>query len=33
MRSMDKIPVNLRMPIFEKLFNVAEYSNLSKEEN
>src|SRR5690606_34880915 len=32
MSSMDKIPVYFRKPIFEKLFNVAEYSNLSKEE-
>ncbi|CAN5136556.1 Rpn family recombination-promoting nuclease/putative transposase [soil metagenome] len=32
MSSMDKIPVFLRKPIFEKLFNVAEYSNLTKEE-
>ncbi|SDE94266.1 conserved hypothetical protein (putative transposase or invertase) [Mucilaginibacter pineti] len=32
MSSMDKIPVYLRKPIFEKLFNVAEYSNLTKEE-
>jgi predicted transposase/invertase (TIGR01784 family) len=29
---MDKIPVYLRKPIFEKLFNVAEYGNLTKEE-
>lgn len=32
MSSMDKIPVYLRKPIFEKLFNIAEYSNLTKEE-
>lgn len=32
MSSMDKIPVYLRKPIFEKLFNIAEYSNLSKED-
>lgn len=32
MSSMDKIPVYLRKSIFEKLFNVAEYSNLTKEE-
>ncbi|EHQ27148.1 Rpn family recombination-promoting nuclease/putative transposase [Mucilaginibacter paludis] len=32
MSSMDKIPVYLRKPIFEKLFSIAEYSNLSKEE-
>ncbi|QEC80439.1 Rpn family recombination-promoting nuclease/putative transposase [Mucilaginibacter ginsenosidivorax] len=32
MSQMDKIPVYLRKPIFEKLFNIAEYTNLSKEE-
>src|SRR5690606_40953751 len=32
MSSMDKIPVYLRKPIFEKLFNIAEYSKLTKEE-
>jgi predicted transposase/invertase (TIGR01784 family) len=32
MSSMDKIPVYLRKTIFEKLFNIAEYSNLTKEE-
>ena len=32
MSSMDKIPVYLRKPIFEKLFNIAEYSNLTKED-
>jgi len=32
MSSMDKIPVYLRKPVFEKLFNIAEYSNLTKEE-
>jgi len=32
MSSMNKIPVYLRKPIFEKLFNIAEYSNLTKEE-
>jgi len=32
MSKMDKIPVYLRKPIFEKLFNVAEYGNLTKEE-
>src|ERR1700748_3746720 len=32
MSTMDKIPVYLRKPIFEKLFNVAEYSNLTKDE-
>jgi predicted transposase/invertase (TIGR01784 family) len=29
---MDKIPTYLRKPIFEKLFNIAEYTNLTKEE-
>ena len=29
---MDKIPIYLRKPIFEKLFNIAEYSNFTKEE-
>ena len=32
MSRMDKIPLFLRKPIFEKLFNISEYSNLSKEE-
>lgn len=32
MSQMDKIPVYLRKPIFEKLFTVAEYTNLTKEE-
>ncbi|MDB4921184.1 Rpn family recombination-promoting nuclease/putative transposase, partial [Mucilaginibacter sp.] len=32
MSRMDKIPAYLRKPIFEKLFNIAEYSNLTKEE-
>jgi predicted transposase/invertase (TIGR01784 family) len=32
MSQMDKIPVYLRKPIFEKLFSIAEYSNLTKEE-
>ncbi len=32
MSHMDKIPVYLRKPIFEKLFNIAAYINLSKEE-
>jgi predicted transposase/invertase (TIGR01784 family) len=32
MSAMDKIPVYLRKPIFEKLFSIAEYSNLTKEE-
>jgi len=29
---MEKIPVYLRKPIFEKLFSIAEYINLTKEE-
>ena len=29
---MDKIPMYLRKPIFEKLFSIAEYTNLTKEE-
>jgi predicted transposase/invertase (TIGR01784 family) len=32
MSRMDKIPVYLRKPVFEKLFNIAEYSTLTKEE-
>ncbi len=32
MSRMDKIPVYLRKPIFEKLFGIAEYTNLTKEE-
>src|SRR5690606_13887581 len=32
MSSMDKLPVYLRKPIFEKLFEIAEYSKLNKEE-
>ncbi len=32
MSSMDKIPVYLRKPVFEKLFSIAEYTNLTKEE-
>lgn len=32
MSRLDKIPVYLRKPIFEKLFQIAEYSKLSKEE-
>lgn len=32
MSKMDKIPVYFRKPIFEKLFEIAEYSNLTKEE-
>lgn len=30
--SMEKLPVYLRKPIFEKLFQIAEYSKLNKEE-
>jgi len=29
---MDRIPVYLRKPVFEKLFSIAEYTNLTKEE-
>lgn len=29
---MDELPVSLRKPIFEKLFQIAEYTNLTKEE-
>jgi predicted transposase/invertase (TIGR01784 family) len=32
MNQMDKIPAYLRKPIFEKLFNIAEYSNFTREE-
>lgn len=32
MSTMEKLPIYLRKPIFEKLFQVAEYSKLSKEE-
>jgi predicted transposase/invertase (TIGR01784 family) len=32
MSRMEKIPVYLRKPIFEKLFSIAEYTNLTKEE-
>ena len=32
MSSMDKLPSYLRKPIFEKLFQIAEYGNLNKEE-
>jgi predicted transposase/invertase (TIGR01784 family) len=32
MSHMEKIPAYLRKPIFEKLFSIAEYSNLTKEE-
>jgi predicted transposase/invertase (TIGR01784 family) len=32
MSRMDKIPAYLRKPIFEKLFSIAAYTNLTKEE-
>lgn len=32
MSKLDQIPQNLKTPIFEKLFNMAEYSNLEKKE-
>ena len=32
MSKMDKIPLYLRKPVFEKLFNIAAYSNLTREE-
>ena len=32
MSQMDKIPAYMRKPVFEKLFNIAEYTNLTKEE-
>jgi predicted transposase/invertase (TIGR01784 family) len=32
MSRIDKIPLYLSKPIFEKLFNIAAYSNLTKEE-
>ncbi|QEC80045.1 Rpn family recombination-promoting nuclease/putative transposase [Mucilaginibacter ginsenosidivorax] len=32
MPKMDRLPVYLRKPIFEKLFSIAEYTNLTKEE-
>jgi len=32
MSQWDKVPVYLRKPIFEKLFSIAEYTNLTKEE-
>ncbi len=32
MSKLDKIPIYLRKPIFEKLFNIAAYSKLTKEE-
>jgi hypothetical protein len=30
--TLDKIPLYFRKPIFKKLFNIAEYSRLSKKE-
>ena len=32
MKRFEKIPAYLRKPIFEKLFSIAEYTNLTKEE-
>ena len=32
MSKLDKIPLYLRKPVFEKLFNIAEYSKLNKKE-
>lgn len=32
MDQYEKIPAYLRKPIFEKLFSIAEYTNLTKEE-
>lgn len=32
MSSLDKLPAYLRKPVFEKLFQIAEYGKLSKEE-
>lgn len=32
MSKLDKIPVYFRKSVFEKLFQIAEYSNLTKEE-
>lgn len=32
MSTMEKLPLYLRKPIFEKLFQIAEYSKLNKEE-
>ena len=32
MSNMDRLPVYLRKPIFEQLFDIAEYSKLNKEE-
>ena len=29
---MEKLPAYLRKPVFEKLFSIAEYTNLTKEE-
>jgi predicted transposase YdaD len=30
MSQMDKIPIFIRKTVFEKLFNIAEYSNMTK---
>lgn len=32
MSRLERVPLYLRKPIFEKLFNIAEYSKLTKEE-
>ena len=32
MSEMGKMPTYLRKPIFKKMFNIAEYSNLTEEE-
>ncbi|MFT4092592.1 MAG: PD-(D/E)XK nuclease family transposase [Niabella sp.] len=32
MSRLEKIPLYLRKPVFEKLFHIAEYSKLNKEE-
>ncbi|ERJ61303.1 PD-(D/E)XK nuclease family transposase [Sphingobacterium paucimobilis] len=32
MSKMDKLPLYMRKPIFEKLFDIAEYSNMNKED-
>ena len=32
MNKLESIPVYLQQPVFEKLFNIAEYANLTKEE-
>ena len=32
MSRLDKIPLYLRKPIFQKLFEIAEYSKLNREE-